>query len=120
MSEKAKEVIAEAFKDAEVRCNWTAQGHAKHALDALKAARIAVVELPKPDSTRYEGDEHEPEDRLSWMPDDDFEVSVWRDGRVQRYGYGWGDIEPLSAEQARTVGLALLAAADAAEAVSHE
>lgn len=78
---------------------------------------IAIVELPEPDSTRYEGDEHEPSDRLCWMPGDDFEVSVWNRGEVQRDGYGWGDIKPLSVAEARTVAAALLAAANAAEAV---
>lgn len=75
------------------------------------------IDLPEPDSTRYEGDEHEPMDRLAWMPGDEFEVSVWHRGEVQRYGYGWGDGQPLSAKEARTVAAALLAAAVAAEAL---
>ncbi len=87
-----------------------------HIVAALSEAGLAVVALPEPDSTRYTGDEHEPADRLSWMPGDDFEVSVWHHGEVQRWGYGWGDDEPLSVAEARTIAVALLAAANAAEA----
>lgn len=88
---------------------------ARRILHALADAGYAVVELPAPDSTRYEGDEHEPADRLCWLPGDDFEVSVWHPGEVQRCGYGWGDNEPLSAGEARGIALRLLAAADAAD-----
>lgn len=82
----------------------------------LSLPGIAITELPEPDSTRYDGDEHEPEDRLCWLPGDDFEVSVWNQGEVQREGFGWGDLEPLSVAEARTVAAALLAAANATEA----
>lgn len=123
MSDKAIEVIAGALKaidDDWVKTQQPASAleHAAYIFDALKAARIAVVELPEPDSTRYEGDEHESQDRLCWMPGDDFEVSVWNPGEVQRHGFGWGDAEPLSADEAWRVGLALLAASVAARAVT--
>lgn len=81
----------------------------------LSLPGIAIVELPEPDSTRYEGDEHEHEDRLCWMPGDDFEISVWQRAEIQRCGYGWGDMEPISATEGRTIAAALLASADAAE-----
>lgn len=45
----AHDVLKQAFHEAEVECDWDAEGHAAHALDALKAAGYAVVELPKPD-----------------------------------------------------------------------
>jgi hypothetical protein len=83
----------------------------------LSLPGIAIVELPEPDSTRYDGDDHEPQDRLCWLPGDDFEVSVWNPGEVQRCGFGWGDFEPLSVAEARTTAVSLLAAANAAEAV---
>lgn len=111
MSDKAIEVIAALLTDYDP---WDELTAARRIVATLKAAGIVAVELPPPDSTRYEGDEHEPADRLCWMPGDDFEVSVWHPGEVQRYGYGWGDITPLTAVEARTIGLALLAAAQAA------
>ena len=89
-----------------------------HVTEAVRAAGLAVIQLPQPDSTRYEGEEHQPEDRLAWMPGDEFEVSVWHSGEVQRYGFGWGDGEPLSVAEARTIAAALLAAAEAAEQVN--
>lgn len=46
MSDRIKTVITEAFKDAEVDCTWTPEGHADHALAALKAAGIVTLELP--------------------------------------------------------------------------
>lgn len=96
---------------------WTyGFGWDDHLIDVLLSLDgIAIVELPPADSTRYEGDEHEPMDRLCWMPGDDFEVSVWGRGEIQHCGYGWGDLEPFSVAQARTIASALLAAADAAE-----
>lgn len=91
-----------------------------HLADVLLSLEgVTIVALPPPDSTRYEGDEHEPQDRLCWGPGDDFEVSVWDRGEVQRHGYGWGDSEPLSVNEARTIASWLLAAADAAEAVKQ-
>jgi hypothetical protein len=96
--------------------------HSGRALDTYLAEvlmslpDIAIVELPEPDSTRYDGDDHEPQDRLCWLPGDDFEVSVWNPGEVQRCGFGWGDFEPLSVAEARTTAMSLLAAANAAEA----
>jgi hypothetical protein len=95
---------------------WLAEESPESLADVLLSAPgIAIVELPEPDSTRYEGDEHEPEDRLCWLPGDDFEVSVWNQGEIQREGFGWGDLEPLSSTEARTVAATLLAAANAAE-----
>lgn len=92
---------------------------ADHMVDVLLSLEgVAIVALPPPDSTRYEGDEHEPQDRLCWGPGDDFEVSVWDRGEVQRHGYGWGDLEPLSVNEARTIASWLLAAVHAAEAVT--
>lgn len=78
----------------------------------------ANVTLPPPDSTRYEGDEHEHVDRLSWRPAHDIEVSVWHPGEVQigrLLDFGWEAEEPVDADTARKFGLTLLAAADAAE-----
>ncbi|WP_301119643.1 hypothetical protein [Mycolicibacterium fortuitum] len=46
MNDRTKTVLAEAFKDAEVDCTWTPEGHADHALAALKAAGIVAIELP--------------------------------------------------------------------------
>lgn len=89
---------------------------AAHQIDALKAAGYAVVNLPEPDSERYEGDEHEPADRDSWMVDA-YEVAVWYPGEVQINYYGSSG-EPVNTAIARDLAGALLAAIDAAEAQS--
>lgn len=86
---------------------------ARIALDALKAAGYAVVKLPEPDSKRYEGDEHEPADRDSWMVDA-YEVAVWYPGEVQ-INYDGSLGEPVDTAIARDLASALLAAIDAAE-----
>jgi hypothetical protein len=87
--------------------------------------RTATVELPEPDSTRYEGDEHEPMDRLSWQDRGGFEVSNWLQNEVQlsvwanNGSFGsWEAFEPITARAARDLAAALLAAAEAAEAHS--
>lgn len=118
MSDKAIEVIAAVIDSWWEAANGQDEQCALEIVSALKSSRNFVVELPEPDSTRYEGDEHESQDRLCWMPGDDFEVSVWNPGEVQRHGFGWGDAEPLSADEAWRVGLALLAASVAARAVT--
>jgi len=89
---------------------------ARTALEALKAAGYAVVNLPEPDSERYEGDEHEPADRDSWMVDA-YEVAVWYPGEVQ-INYDGSLGEPIDTAIARDLAGALLAAIDAAEAQS--
>ncbi|QBC87364.1 hypothetical protein [Mycobacterium avium] len=115
MSDKAIDVIARQLSMSGYDNGRPYGKLATDIISALKAERIAIVELPPHDSDRYEGDEHEPRDRLCWMPGDDFEVSVWYHSEVQRRGYGWGDLEPLSVADARSIAAALLAAANAAE-----
>lgn len=77
-------------------------------LDALKAAGYAVVELPRPDA----------ENSLAWSAFDLYEVSVRGPLEVQigEAAGDWAPGEPIAAAVARAYGLALLAAADAAEA----
>lgn len=90
-------------------------------LAALKAARIAVVELAEADSTRYdEGEDAEfpPADRLAWLRGMGmYGVTFWPEypGEVQA-AYNNEPGEPLSVDEARGLAAALLAAADAAEA----
>jgi hypothetical protein len=78
---------------------------------------INGLPLPEPTSTRYEGDEHEPMDRLAWRASHDYEVSVWHPGQVQLSFYAdvWEAFEPMSVEEARALGMALLAGALEAE-----
>jgi hypothetical protein len=76
-----------------------------------------LVPIPTPDSTRYEGEEHEHVDRLAWRAGHDFEVSVWYPGQVQLSFYAdvWEAFEPMNTEEARKLAYALLAGALAAE-----
>jgi hypothetical protein len=87
---------------------------ARHVADVLLSLPgIAIIELPGADSTRYEGDEHEHEDRLAWICDP-FAVSHWNYPGVQIY-YEGESFEPISIAYARTFAAAILAAANAAE-----
>lgn len=118
-----EEIIAEAFNTEIVGHSGDYNGGrltysrsldlARQGLAALKAAGYEVVKLPEPDSTRYEGDEHEPEDRDSWTVDL-YEVAVWDHGEVQ-INYDGNEGEPVGSAIARDLASALLAAAAAAE-----
>lgn len=90
--------------DGDVKCDG------QHQLDALRAAGYAVVELPTPDN----------ENSLAWSAFDLYEVSVNRPLLVQigTDETDWVPGEPVAASVARAYGLALLAAADAAQAQS--
>lgn len=98
-----KTVLTEAFKDSEVDCTWTPEGHANHALAALKAARIAVVELPAEDELEELTEEIE---ILVGSHAFGLPVSMWG-----KYGR-----DHMSIRETRRRAAALLAAADAAEA----
>lgn len=97
--------------------NWPLADHAVDVL--LSLGGIAIVELPEPDSTRYEGDEHEPVDRLAWRAGN-WSASVWEYPEVQLSeaisGF-WYTHEPISIKDARALAAALLAAADKAEEI---
>lgn len=102
-------------------CGWHGaepeQHTAEHILAALRS-KYAIVEKPAPDSTRYEGDEHEHTDRPSWSAGE-YAVSVWNQGEVEISSYTaggyWITEEPISTNDARRFATALLAAADTAE-----
>ncbi|CPT76954.1 Uncharacterised protein [Mycobacteroides abscessus] len=105
MSDRIKNVIAEAFKDAEVDCTWTPEGHAVHVLAALKAARVTLVEP------------------ATMVCDRAPSLTVrWADGDVRVHAKGSGVVRisisdhRLTPTEARELGAALLAAAEHAEA----
>ena len=95
---------------------------ARAVLDAITETH-AVIELPEPDSTRYdEGEDAEfpPADRLGWLRGMGlYEVTFWPEyaGEVQ-VAYNNEPGEPLSVSEARQLAAALLAAANAAESGS--
>lgn len=78
---------------------------ARHQLDALKAAGFAVVELPNPREVTVL--------KNAWWLDGDV-TAVVGSGRVRCQL----DDHRMSANEARELAVALLAAADAAEATS--
>lgn len=100
-------------------CDWTRFGnltrtdlaHAAHVLDVLKAAGYAVVALPEPN--------YAPQFPTEWSSatDPTDEWDVWLDGRrnvqVRTQGYA-------TAQGARNLAGALLAAADAVEAANGD
>lgn len=114
MSNHAKAVLTEAFRDSEVDCTWTPEGHAAHALAALKAARIAVVELPEPfPSPRHQELVYE-------VGDSSVIVSEkWLNIRAE-LDYDNGDDDPLSVGEARAFASALLDAAARVEAFADD
>lgn len=86
------------------------------ALDAITAGPRAIVDLPEPNSTRYEGDEHEPVDRLGWwMPGSLFGVTQWGYPNQVQLTFSDEPFEPLSVDEARFLAAALLSAAAVAE-----
>lgn len=102
MSEKAIEVIAETLK---VRYGTTTTW-ATHILAALKAARIAVVELPEPNSFNSYP--------MLWAGETESAIPL-SNGEVRVSGF-----DDMTSEVARDIAAAVLAAANAAEAVSDE
>lgn len=94
---------------------------AEFILEHAVAAGLVIAELPGPDSTRYEGEEHEPMDRLAWVADE-FAISQWYPAEVQidrsgpdDGGLFWPVCAPVHADDAKRLGLALLAASHAAQ-----
>lgn len=90
----------------------------KLALDLIgRRTDIVAVQLPEPNSTRYDGDEHEPADRLGWWQDGNpFAVTQWGYPNQVQLAINNEPFEPLSSAQARFLAAALLAAAVRADA----
>lgn len=111
--------LADALQEPILREMWLIddpdQGWAERVADVLLSLPgIAIVELPVPDSTRYEGDEHAPMDRMAWGTGSKFAVSHWEYPEVQ-IAYDDEPFEPISIRHARWFAAALLAAANAAD-----
>ena len=85
-------------------------------LAVLRSAGYATVKLPEPTSTRYEGDDQEPEDRLAWWQQGSlFGVSQWGYPNQVQLAFEGEPFEPLSVGEARFIASALLAAAAEAD-----
>ncbi len=94
----------------------------KMALDLIgRRTDIVAVQLPEPNSTRYDGDEHEPADRLGWWQDGNpFAVTQWGYPNQVQLAINNEPFEPLSSAQARFLAAALLAAAARADAAEGD
>lgn len=108
MSGKVIQVIAGALNAIDDDWAKTQQPastleHAAYIFDALKAARIAVVELPEPDESIYDGD------RFAFHNETHCDVRVTFSNAVV-YDQDWHN-----PSEARSLAAALLAAAEAAE-----
>lgn len=78
---------------------------------------IVAVQLPEPTSTRYEGPDHEPADRLGWWEHGSlWGVSQWGYPNQVQLAFNGEPFEPLSSDEARFLAAALLAAANVADA----
>lgn len=117
MSEQsAADVIAEALRAGVPNPEWVWADEVAAILAALEAAGYTIVKLPQPNSTRYEGDEHEPMDRLGWWrPGSLFGVTQWGYPNQVQIAFDGEPFEPLSVDEARFIGLSLLAAAREAD-----
>lgn len=111
MTDRAETVLTEAFSDAEVDCTWTPEGHAQHALAALKAARIAVVNLPDPSEWIDGKPQWNDYPFVRLTPGADDEIAL---GASCEHLYG------INRHEARNVAADLLAAADATDAAEAE
>lgn len=108
MSDKAIEVIAGVLKDREGLEHWSDEGCAGLVLDALKAARIAVVELPESQPSGIIG-------QVEWpveSRDTSAAVMIQHDGKIISDGISSRYLTP---QHARSHAAALLAAAEAVE-----
>ena len=103
MSGKAIQVIAEALLEIDRRWNETRQPESAEdngcaILDSIKAARMAVVELPEPDESIYDGD------RFAFHNETHCDVRVTFSNAVV-YDQDWHN-----PSEARSLAAALLAA----------
>ncbi|ATN88571.1 hypothetical protein SEA_DAWORST_79 [Mycobacterium phage DaWorst] len=81
----------------------------------LSLPGVAVIQLPEPNSTRYEDDEFPPADRLAWWcPGSLFGISQWGYPNEVQIAYNGEPFEPVNIIEARFIAAALLAAAAAA------
>ncbi|UJE15545.1 hypothetical protein SEA_DUSSY_79 [Mycobacterium phage Dussy] len=111
-------------------CDWEpanpavtdAAEFAAHQLDVLDTAPgVAVIQLPEPNSTRYEDDEFPPADRLAWWcPGSLFGISQWGYPNEVQIAYNGEPFEPVNIIEARFIAAALLAAAAAAVVAAGE
>ena len=107
MSDKAIAVIAEALREVDRRWNETrnpesAEDNGCAILAALKAARIAVVELPEPAESIHDGD------RVAFPNETHCDVRVTATNAIV-YDRDWIN-DP---SEARSLAAAFLAAAEA-------
>ncbi|QBI97519.1 hypothetical protein SEA_HUGHESYANG_72 [Mycobacterium phage Hughesyang] len=111
--------------DACMGCEWTEQDggdHDSHVADVIASLPgVAVIQLPEPNSTRYEDDEFPPADRLAWWcPGSLFGISQWGYPNEVQIAYNGEPFEPVNIIEARFIAAALLAAAAAAVAEGED
>ncbi|WNO26126.1 hypothetical protein SEA_SAINTS25_43 [Mycobacterium phage Saints25] len=105
--------------------NWVVLGEeiaANHQADVIASLPgVAVIQLPEPNSTRYEDDEFPPADRLAWWcPGSLFGISQWGYPNEVQIAYNGEPFEPVNIIEARFIAAALLAAAAAAVVAAGE
>ncbi|AGT20591.1 hypothetical protein PBI_SARFIRE_60 [Mycobacterium phage SarFire] len=89
----------------------------------LSIPGVAVIQLPEPNSTRYEDedDEFPPADRLAWWhPGSLFGISQWGYPNEVQIAYNGEPFKPVNIIEARFIAAALLAAAAAAVVAEGE
>ncbi|QPX62778.1 hypothetical protein SEA_PLUMBUS_81 [Mycobacterium phage Plumbus] len=106
-------------------CKWRGngldefEGHLADVIASLPG--VAVIQLPEPNSTRYEDDEFPPADRLAWWcPGSLFGISQWGYPNEVQIAYNGEPFEPVNIIEARFIAAALLAAAAAAVVAAGE
>lgn len=91
----------------------------EHLADAILAAPgVTTIALPEPTSTREDDEDDESSHRLGWWQNGSpYYITQWGYPNEVQIAYDGEALEPIDVNEARFLAAALLAAADAAEAV---
>lgn len=94
---------------------------AAHAADVILAAPgVTTIALPEPTSTREDDEDDESAHRLGWWQNGSpYYITQWGYPNEVQIAYDGEALEPINVSEARFLAAALLAAADAAEAVDR-
>ncbi|AVJ49527.1 hypothetical protein SEA_MARYBETH_59 [Mycobacterium phage MaryBeth] len=128
MSPELRAVLTEALREAHYRILGSSSDARVDpgqvlADVVLGLPGVAVIQLPEPNSTRYEDedDEFPPADRLAWWyPGSLFGISQWGYPNEVQIAYNGEPFKPVNIIEARFIAAALLAAAAAAVVAEEE
>ncbi|MHA7703430.1 hypothetical protein ACX9NE_26935 [Mycobacterium sp. ML4] len=116
------DLVAHRFIDTDGEWSFKLHGVdevAERATDAILAAPgVTTIALPEPTSTREDDQDDESAHRLGWQNGSPYYITQWGYPNEVQIAYDGEALEPIDVNEARFLAAALLAAADAAEAVT--